>query len=106
MLGCLQSNLFYEVLAYWLLVSGVIGFLAMGVDKARARGGEWRIPEATLLVISLVGGALGAAIGAVMFHHKTSKPSFLVLFLPVVVLWLLALQWAGFLGRLGTYLPQ
>ena len=106
MLGCLQSNLLYEYLGYWLLVSGVIGFFAMGVDKARARGGEWRIPEGTLLIISLVGGSPGAAVGAAVFSHMTSKLGFLVLFLPVLVAWLLVLQWVGFLGCLGTYLPQ
>ncbi|MDG7011846.1 MAG: DUF1294 domain-containing protein [Nitrososphaerota archaeon] len=51
MLGCLQSDLLYEA----------IGFVAMGIDKARAVGGEWRIPEATFLRISLVGGSLGVA---------------------------------------------
>ncbi|MDG6990516.1 MAG: DUF1294 domain-containing protein [Nitrososphaerota archaeon] len=106
MLGCLQSNLLYELLASWLLIAGVIGFVAMGIDKARARGGGWRIPEATLLSISLVGGVLGAALGAVVFHHKTSKLGFLVLFIPVVAVWLLALQWVGFLGCLSAYLPQ
>ena len=104
MLGCLQSNFLYEILGYWLLISGAIGFIAMGVDKARARGGEWRIPEATLLAISLVGGSLGAAVGAVVFHHKTSKPGFLTLFLPILIVWLLALQGSGFLGCLGTFL--
>jgi uncharacterized membrane protein YsdA (DUF1294 family) len=104
MLGCLQSNLFFEPLGYWLLATGVIGFLVMGVDKARARGGERRIPEVALLVTSLVGGFFGVAVGAVLFHHKTSKLSFLVLFLPTVIIWLLALQTIGFLGCLGTYL--
>ena len=103
---CLQSNLIYEVLGYWLLASGAIGFVAMGVDKARAKGGEWRVPEATLLVISLVGGSLGVAMAAVIFHHKTSKPVFLVMFLPIVVVWLLALRQIGFLGCLGSYLPR
>ncbi|HKT21295.1 MAG TPA: DUF1294 domain-containing protein [Nitrososphaerales archaeon] len=106
MSGCLQVNFLYEGLGYWLLVSGVIGFLAMGVDKARATGGGWRIPEATLLAISLVGGSLGAAVGAVVFHHKTSKLGFLALFLPIVVVWLLAIQWIGFLDCLASYLPH
>ena len=106
MSGCLQTNFIYELLGYWLLISGAVGFLAMGVDKAKARGGEWRVPEATLLIISLVGGALGAAIGAVVLHHKTSKPGFLVLFLPIIMTWLLALRWVGFLGCIGSYLPS
>jgi uncharacterized membrane protein YsdA (DUF1294 family) len=106
MLGCLEINPLYEVLGYWLLITGVIGFFAMGVDKAKAIGGEWRIPESILLVISLAGGSLGVAVGSLLFHHKTSKLGFLVLFLPTVIVWLLALQGVGFLDCLGTYLPH
>lgn len=106
MLGCLQSNLLYEILGFWLLITGVIGFIAMGVDKARARGGGWRIPETTLLIVSLIGGVLGAAAGAVVFHHKTSKPGFIIFFIPIVIAWILLLQAAGFLGCLGTFLPN
>ena len=104
MLSCLQTNLLYEILGYWLIITGVVGFVAMGIDKARAIGGDWRIPEATLLIVSLAGGSLGVGMGAVVFHHKTSKLSFLLLFLPVLVAWLLALQGIGILNCLGSYL--
>ncbi len=104
MLSCLQSDPFYEVLGYWLLFTGVVGFAAMGLDKARARRHEWRIPESTLILISIVGGSLGVAAGGAVFHHKTSKLGFLLLFLPVLIAWLLVLQWAGFLPCLGASL--
>ncbi len=105
-LSCLQSDFFYEILGLWLLIAGAVGFVAMGIDKTRAIGGQWRIPESKLLIISLVGGSLGTAAGAMVFHHKTSKIGFLVLFLPIVIAWLLALQRVGFLNCLGTFLPQ
>jgi uncharacterized membrane protein YsdA (DUF1294 family) len=105
MLGCLQTDPLYEILGWWLLMAGVIGFMVMGIDKSRAIGGAWRIPEATLLLVSLAGGSLGVAVGGVVFHHKTSKLSFLALFLPILAVWLISLQAAGFLDCLGSYLP-
>ena len=104
--GCLPSNLLYEVLGCLFLITSMAGFIAMGVDKARAVGGKRRIPEATLLIISLAGGWAGVAAGAVVFHHKTSKLGFLVTFFPIVVVWIFALQEVGFLGCLGTYIPH
>ena len=106
MLSCLQSNLLYEIVGTWLLLTGIIGFLAMGIDKARAIGGEWRIPEITFFVIASVGGSLGVAAGAVAFHHKTSKLSFLAVLFPILGAWLYVIEWSGFLGCLGTFLPH
>lgn len=43
----------------------------MGIDKAKARKRAWRIPEATLFIIALIGGSLGSTVGMHFFHHKT-----------------------------------
>ena len=43
----------------------------MGIDKAKARKRAWRIPEATLFLIALVGGSLGTTVGMRVFRHKT-----------------------------------
>ena len=105
MLGCIQSDLLYEALAAWLLLSRMAGFISMGIDKSRAVAGEWRIPEATLFAVALAGGALGMAIGSKAFHHKTSKLSFLAVLYAAVVFWLFVLYQTGFLGCLSTNLP-
>ena len=94
----------HGALGYWLLVTGVIGFIAMGVDKARAVGGQWRIPELTIFTIALFGGALGVGVGMILFHHKASKPGFLIIYVPILILWLAILQQEVFLGCLGTVL--
>ena len=106
MLGCIQSDLLYEAAGVWLLLTGVVGFVAMGVDKGRAAAGEWRIPEMTLFAIAFAGGAFGEAIGSGAFRHKTSKLSFLAVLYSAVVVWLLLLHEIGFLGCLSTYLPR
>ena len=55
----------------YIVVINVIGFALMGIDKAKARKRAWRIPEATLFLIALVGGSLGTTVGMRVFRHKT-----------------------------------
>ena len=104
--ACLQANLTFEIVGYWLLAWGVVGFLAMGIDKARAVGGEWRIPEKTRLIMALAGGPLGMVLGRWLFHHKTSKVEFLIILYSTAALWVYLLLRVGFLDCLSTYLPH
>ncbi len=106
MLGCLQSDLFFEAVGAWLLLAGVAGFIAMGIDKARAVRSEWRVPEKTLFALAFAGGALGMAAASGVFHHKSSKLSFLAVLYLAVIAWLYVLYQTGFLGCLSTYLPR
>ena len=55
----------------YLLLLNLITFVVYGVDKHRARCGEWRVPEKTLLALSLFGGALGGIAAMRCFRHKT-----------------------------------
>lgn len=105
MLACIQANILFEAIGIWLLVLGTIGFLVTGLDKTRAIRGGWRIREATIFAISLLGGALGVGAGMILFHHKTSKVGFLVIYVSILVLWLVILEQIGFLACLGTALP-
>ena len=43
----------------YLAAINVITFAAMGIDKAKARAGKWRIAEGTLFALAALGGALG-----------------------------------------------
>ena len=61
----------WTVLALWYGFAGAIDFALMGVDKWKARRGDWRIPEATLWAFALLGGALGGTLGMQVFRHKT-----------------------------------
>ena len=66
-----------EVILYYLIAMNAAGFLFMGLDKWKAKKRAWRIPEATLLLIAALGGALGSLIGMHLFHHKTRHWYFL-----------------------------
>ncbi|MEO7932271.1 MAG: DUF1294 domain-containing protein [Chthoniobacterales bacterium] len=53
-----------------------ITFLTYLLDKGRAKSGDWRIPEATLHLLSSMGGWPGAFLGQQFSRHKTAKVSF------------------------------
>ena len=98
MFECISSNLLLEALGIWLLLMGVIGFFAMGIDKSRATYREWRIREKTLFTMALVGGFWGVVLGGELFHHKSSKLSFLLVVYGIMALWVFLLSRIGFLG--------
>ena len=60
----------------YLAAVNVIAFAAMGIDKAKARAGKWRIAESTLFALAALGGALGGTLGMRAFHHKTKHKEF------------------------------
>ena len=58
------------------------------------RNAKWRIPEATLLMLAVVGGSVGAWLGMKAWHHKTRHMKFrygvpVILLLQIVVATLL-----------------
>ncbi|WP_199648724.1 DUF1294 domain-containing protein [Pseudoflavonifractor sp. AF19-9AC] len=79
----------------WLAALNLIAFILMGLDKWKARRGAWRIPEKTLFLAALLGGALGGTVGMHLFHHKTRHWYFRFGFPILLVLQLLL---AGFLA--------
>ena len=65
--------------AYYLAIN-IILFLAMAIDKSKAVKGKWRIPESTLFILSILGGAIGGFAAMYLFHHKNRKWSFKIIF--------------------------
>ena len=63
------------VLAYFIMVN-IIGFVLMGIDKKKARKGEYRISEKTLWTWAIIGGGTGAFLGMRHFRHKTKHFTF------------------------------
>lgn len=68
----------------YLAVVNLLGFLAMGDDKRRARKKQWRIAERTLFGIAVLGGGAGVWLGMYLFRHKTKTPRF-VYGIPAIV---------------------
>lgn len=81
-------NVLHIALIY-LAVINVVTFFMYGVDKWRSTSGrllpkgrkkakrsKWRISEATLLGMAVIGGSIGAWLGMKTWHHKTLHKKF------------------------------
>jgi len=60
----------------YLLAVNLWTFAAFGHDKRQAIAGGRRTPEASLLLLALIGGSPGASAGRRRFRHKTRKEPF------------------------------
>ncbi|MBA3925935.1 DUF1294 domain-containing protein [Listeria rustica] len=68
--------MFITLLILYYAVINSIGFATMAIDKRKAIKHQWRIPEATLLLVAFLGGGIGSWIGMHTCHHKTHKWKF------------------------------
>lgn len=68
-----------NLIAVYLIIMNVIGFIIMGIDKRRAIKKGWRISERTLLLIAFIGGGIGSLVGMRSFRHKTKHLKFKIL---------------------------
>ena len=69
-------NEFLHIIVIYLIVTNVMAFLMFGVDKWKAKKSKWRIREAALLTLALLGGSVGAWLGMKVWHHKTLHKKF------------------------------
>ena len=84
--GILENPVWVAVV--WLLAMSVVLFFVMGKDKRLSKAHGRRVPEATLFLLALIGGALGGVLGMQIFRHKTQHPKFYLGF-PLIAL----VQW-------------
>ena len=69
----------------YLLIINLLAFITFALDKRKAMKKDFRVPEATLLFLSLLGGGLGGLMAMVIFKHKLSKKLFYI-GLPVIII--------------------
>lgn len=68
------SNL---IIIYFVVISLVAAVMTVA-DKIFAKKGMWRIPEATLMLVGLLGGALAMFITMRTIRHKTKHKKFMI----------------------------
>ena len=80
-------------LVIYFVIINIVGFAVMGIDKRKAVKRTFRIPEATLFIIALIGGSIGSILGMQVFRHKTrhwyfvfGMPAILVLQIALLIL--------------------
>jgi uncharacterized membrane protein YsdA (DUF1294 family) len=80
-------------IALWVAALSVAAFFIYGFDKAQAQRNGLRVPEAILHLLGLLGGSPGAFIAMRLFHHKTAKRSFQLVFWLIVAVQLAVLAY-------------
>ena len=83
-----------NIIIYFIIIN-LIGFLAMYIDKRKAKKGSWRIPEKTLFIITALGGGIGTIAGMYTFRHKTQKVAFVIGFPLITILEIIAVLYYG-----------
>ena len=79
-----------NIILGYLLAVNITSFLLYGIDKYKAKKGRWRISEATLLLMAVIGGSIGAWGGMRIWHHKTMHKKFKY-GIPVIIIMQIAL---------------
>lgn len=74
----------------YLLIINALAFMLMCIDKQKAKKHAWRIPEAVLLSIAVLGGSIGTMAGMEIFRHKTKHRRFFI-GVPIIIVVQLAL---------------
>ena len=65
-----------QTIVYYLIALNIVTFFVYGIDKWKAKQGSWRISEASLLLLAVIGGSIGALLGMQVWHHKTMHKKF------------------------------
>ena len=72
-----MPNTIYLVIIYLAIVNLIAIFMTI-LDKYRAQKHQWRIPEATLLLVSAFGGSVAMYLTMRLIRHKTRHAKFMV----------------------------
>lgn len=75
----------------YIFIINLIGFFIIWFDKKRAVSNQYRISENTLLAIVAFGGLIGSGLAMFVFRHKTSKTTYLLKFLGIILIQVLVL---------------
>lgn len=95
-------SLYIKILLLYTLIINIALFFTMGFDKHCAVKEKRRIPEATLFIMALLGGSIGGFLSMKLFHHKTKKWYFYVIF--VLALFFQIILWILLFSKSKTFL--
>ena len=91
----MNDTSFPQLVQIYLIAINVITFFLYGIDKMKAQRSKWRIPEAVLLGLPVIGGTIGALFGMRVWNHKTKHKIFkyglpLLLLIQILLLYFLS----------------
>ncbi|KHF41026.1 DUF1294 domain-containing protein [Halalkalibacter okhensis] len=73
------------IITIYFLFVNFLAFVIMGMDKAKAKNRQRRVPEKTLFCLAFIGGSVGIYAGMKRFRHKTRHKNF-VYGIPIIIL--------------------
>ena len=81
-----------DIALQYLAIINVATFLTYGLDKWKAKRSKWRIREAALLTLAVLGGSIGAWLGMKVWHHKTQHKKFkygipAIIIVQAIIIW-------------------
>ena len=79
-----------QLILIYLFAINIFTFFMYGIDKWKAKRSKWRISEASLLLLAVLGGSIGAWLGMRVWHHKTMHKKF-QLGIPLIIVAQIAL---------------
>lgn len=69
---------YVNLLIIYLAILALVSVMLTVADKASAKRGGWRVPEATLMMLGLFGGALPMYVTMKTIRHKTKHKKFMI----------------------------
>lgn len=83
-------------LGSWLLCANLVALGLWSYDKISAKRQGWRVPEAALHIMSVLGATPAAFIGMKFMRHKNLKMHFVILYSILFLLQIaLLITWSG-----------
>ena len=73
-----------KIFLVYLAVISFVAFVMTVWDKHCARRGKWRVPERSLITVSLLGGSVMMLLTMKLVRHKTKHPKFMV-GIPIII---------------------
>ena len=71
-------NEYRDAIFVSLIIINIFAFCLCAYDKSAARAKKHRVPERTLLSVTVLFGSFGMLSAMYLFRHKTRKPKFFI----------------------------
>lgn len=68
----------YKYILIYFAIINLLGIAVTCADKIKAKNDMWRIPEKTLWLFGVLGGAIGTYLCMKIIRHKTKHKSFMI----------------------------
>lgn len=79
-----MSSVFWIITAIYLVFINLFAVIITAYDKSQAKHHKWRVKEATLMTVAVLGGSVAMYATMQVIRHKTKHPKFMV-GIPIII---------------------